>query len=555
MSEAWKNWEGQVVDSRFPLRKLLGESSHSAVFLTERLDRGGAKAAIKLVAASGNAADEQLLRWRQVARLSHPHILPLYHYGKCQLGGLDLLFAVMEFADETLAEILPQRALSAEEARQMLEPVVDGLVFVHQQGLVHGDIQPANILAVGETIKLSSDTIRSISESGAGSSLHVAPDARPSERGSIEPAGDIYSLGITIVQALTQRSPFDAGTSLGQAAEPLPAPFADIVLHALHPDVQLRWTAADIAARLNPAAMAASAASTAPLAPPRAAAKSEPKLDRPAVKATATTTPTRQRVAVGSPASVPLSPVAPLTKQARSGAPQTSVLLRYAAPIAVAVILLFMASRVFHRSGDSSAADSTIAKPAPVLPAATPTNAKSSAPAPQSSRVTPPPMSKPVEHVAAQPAPAKGLAAEVAAAAPAKVPAKESPVLTSKSTDKPEAAPAAMRSETRSTPSAPSPSPEVLQQVLPDVSQKALSTIHGAVRLTIRAQVDTEGKVADAQLETPSGSSFFNDLALKAARRWQFQPSESADSAASRAYLLRFEFTQGGPKASVISAR
>jgi TonB family protein len=60
--------------------------------------------------------------------------------------------------------------------------------------------------------------------------------------------------------------------------------------------------------------------------------------------------------------------------------------------------------------------------------------------------------------------------------------------------------------------------------------------------------------VADATLESPSGSSFFNDLALKAARRWQFQPSEGASDATSRAYLLHFQFTQAGPKASVTPA-
>jgi len=109
-----------------------------------------------------------------------------------------------------------------------------------------------------------------------------------------------------------------------------------------------------------------------------------------------------------------------------------------------------------------------------------------------------------------------------------------------------------MRSATRAAATAPAVSPEVLQQVLPDVSQKALSTIHGVVRLTIRAQVDGEGKVADTQLESPSGSSFFNDSALKAARKWQFQPSESADA---RAYLLHFEFRPSGPRATAAPAR
>jgi TonB family protein len=91
---------------------------------------------------------------------------------------------------------------------------------------------------------------------------------------------------------------------------------------------------------------------------------------------------------------------------------------------------------------------------------------------------------------------------------------------------------------------------EVLQQVLPDVSEKALSTIHGAVRLTIRAQVNAGGKVADAQLESPSGSPFFNELALKAAQRWLFEPRALSGGEPTRVYLLHFEFTQGGVKAS-----
>jgi len=131
---------------------------------------------------------------------------------------------------------------------------------------------------------------------------------------------------------------------------------------------------------------------------------------------------------------------------------------------------------------------------------------------------------------------------------------KKSPEPTPEVAGEPEPAPAALRSEVRSTPAGASGNAEVLQQVLPDVSEKALSTVHGAVRLTIRAQVNQEGKVANAQLESPSGSSFFNDLSLKAARRWQFQPSDSS-SGMPRAYLLHFEYTQAGVKASANRGR
>jgi TonB family protein len=543
MSKAWKNWEGQIVNGRFPLRQLLGETSHSAVFVTERKDRGGAKAAIKLIAASGSAAEKQLERWRDVAQLSHAHVLPMYQSGRCRLGEIDLVFAVMEFADETLAEILPQRALSTDEAQQMLEPVLDALVFLHRQGLVHGDVQPANILAVGETIKLSSDTIRPTGESG--------------ESGSVQTSGDIYSLGIAIVQALTQRSPLDTGASIGHAAEQLPAPFDEIVGHALDADPQLRWTAGAIAVRLNPAsaaAVAAAAAASAPTpqasAPQVAAAKKEANKERIAAKpavpaavavpAPAAVSASRSPVAVRSPTAVPLSPVAPLPKQARTAAAHTGSLLRYAVPIAVAAILLLMASRVFHRSAGPSATDSTVAKSASGLEVVEAKAPTVSTPAPRSNKVVlPPAESRSADQVAAQPPASKAAMAPKKSAEPAPEVGRE-----------PEPAPAALRSEVRPGPGASPKGAEVLQQVLPDVSEKALSTIHGALRLTIRAHVNAQGKVADAQLESPSGSSFFNDLALKAARRWQFQPSDSSSGAAPRAYLLHFEFTQAGVKAS-----
>src|SRR5271157_6048583 len=103
----WRQWEGRVIDGRFPLRGYLGGSEQSAVYLTE-ID--GSKAAIKLIPADTVPTKIQLSRWELASELSHPHLLRILHAGRWRADDQrDMHFAVMEYADENLAEILPNR--------------------------------------------------------------------------------------------------------------------------------------------------------------------------------------------------------------------------------------------------------------------------------------------------------------------------------------------------------------------------------------------------------------------------------------------------------------
>lgn len=104
----------------------------------------------------------------------------------------------------------------------MLGPVADALGYLHGKGFVHGRLTSSNIMAVGEQVKISSDTVR--------------------HGGS--PADDAWSLGELLREALAPRVP-------GQDAAGLPEPFADIVRHCLDPDPQRRWSMAEISARLG----------------------------------------------------------------------------------------------------------------------------------------------------------------------------------------------------------------------------------------------------------------------------------------------------------------
>jgi serine/threonine protein kinase len=190
-TEVWTKWTGQVVDGLFPLESCIGNSDHSAVFLTENPARSAAKAALKLVPAVPTFAERQLARWNTAVGLSHPHLIRLLHAGRYQLAENQYLYVVMEYADQNLAELLLHRALTREEAWELLLPTVDALAFLHRKHLVQGHLKPSNILVVGDTLKLSSDTIRAAGEV-AGSNGRPSVYDPPEASGGT--AGDIWAL-------------------------------------------------------------------------------------------------------------------------------------------------------------------------------------------------------------------------------------------------------------------------------------------------------------------------------------------------------------------------
>jgi len=209
-------WEGRTIDG-FPLVRFLGGGESSAVFLTSH---NAGPAAIKLLPADPQRAEAQLSRWREAQKLSHPNLIRIFSTGRCELDEMPLLYIVMERAEEDLAQVLPDRSLTAVEAREMLEPALKALGYIHGQGLVHAHIKPSNIMAVEDRLKISADGICRAGESATGP--YAPPEAVASA------AGDVWSLGITLVQVLTQHLP-----SNGIVPAVLPEPFLGIALGCL----------------------------------------------------------------------------------------------------------------------------------------------------------------------------------------------------------------------------------------------------------------------------------------------------------------------------------
>lgn len=246
-------WVGRVIDGRYPLLEWLGGSMSSGVFLTEIREDQPMKAAIRLTRVDDSKADGQVARWTEAALLSHPHLIRLFHTGRCQIDGERLVYAVMEYAEENLAQILPERPLTSAEAGEMLEPVLDALGYLHAKGLVHAHLKPANILVVNDQVKLSIESVQAAGRLGMETRELGVYDAPECSTRVIGPASDVWSLGITLVEALTQRPPAWERTAQNDPAVPekVPEPFARIVMESLHVDPARRASIADIRTRLK----------------------------------------------------------------------------------------------------------------------------------------------------------------------------------------------------------------------------------------------------------------------------------------------------------------
>ncbi len=130
----------------------------------------------------------------------------------------------MEQIEQSLSDVLQTQTLSPEEGRQVAEAMVGALTAIHQQGMSHGHVEAASILATGETVKLRSDCLQ----------MSTAGQAQ-----------DVAGIGATLFHAFTQRK---APSATDAQINRIPAPFAEIVRNSF----ARRWTLAQIANALKP---------------------------------------------------------------------------------------------------------------------------------------------------------------------------------------------------------------------------------------------------------------------------------------------------------------
>jgi TonB family protein len=264
IAEIGKAWEGRLVDGRLPLRQWLGSSDHSCVYLTELAGPHSPKAVVKIFPAAYFDLDHQRARWRAVTQLQCPSLLRLLDGGRSEIDGTPFFFVVTDFAEEDLSQILPHRALTADEVKELLPSVLEGLAYLHRSGFVHGHLQPSNVMAAGDKLKLPVERVYAVGEPRDHTSGLSPYDAPELVTGAVTPAADIWSLGMFIIAALKQRPLPLRGQLAPQIPSDIPEPLRSIVGDCLTVDPKNRCTLAEIAAWLDPAPTALAVPTAAP---------------------------------------------------------------------------------------------------------------------------------------------------------------------------------------------------------------------------------------------------------------------------------------------------
>jgi len=166
-----------------------------------------------------------------VARLEHPHIVPLYDYWRDPSGA----YLVMRLLRGNLRSALHNGPWSVMATAQLVDQIAGALAIAHRNGIIHRDIKPDNILldednnayltdfGIAKTIGMADP----ITAAGmmVGSPAYITPEQIKSE--PVSPQTDIYSLGLVIYETLTGEKPFKEATTPDELvschlAKPLP---------------------------------------------------------------------------------------------------------------------------------------------------------------------------------------------------------------------------------------------------------------------------------------------------------------------------------------------
>lgn len=216
---------GQMLDNRYEITELIGVGGMADVYKGKDIV-DNKTVAIKILKTEFSDNEEFLSRFRNeskaISLLSHPNIVKIYDVGFSE----NLQYIIMEYIDGiTLKDYIEkEKALKWKDAVHFMIQILRALQHAHENGIVHRDIKPQNIMMLDDgTIKVmdfgiakfSRETGKTATDQAIGSVHYISPEQAKGE--ATDEKSDIYSVGVMLYEMLTGQKPFDSDNSVSIA--------------------------------------------------------------------------------------------------------------------------------------------------------------------------------------------------------------------------------------------------------------------------------------------------------------------------------------------------
>ena len=235
----WRDIEGIVIDGGFRVGELL-RAERDGLFVAEPLDPRAYDCPLAVRFMRVNS-EPVLERYLEAAYFQQPNLLRCFGAGTCEVAGSQFVFALLERPDTTLAEIESERPLSVEEARRLGQQIITALSWLHENGLIYCNLDPANIFRVGDTWKLGEFSQLRVSGNDYTSEtrrlLAISPGTPPEAwDGIVSPAWDAWSLAWVLCGAVEERRGGSRETAAGRSPtrRRFSQPFANLIPECLN---------------------------------------------------------------------------------------------------------------------------------------------------------------------------------------------------------------------------------------------------------------------------------------------------------------------------------
>jgi serine/threonine-protein kinase len=203
---------------RYQIEREIGSGGMATVYLAQDLkhDRQVAVKVLDPELARSLGPERFLREIKTAARLSHPHILPVYDSGEAE----GFLFFVMPYVkgESLRARLTSETQLPIEDAVQITREIADALAHAHQEGVIHRDVKPANImLEAGHAVLADFGVAHAVAEAkenritrtgtSLGTPAYMSPEQAAGEE-DLDGRSDQYALGCVLFEMLAGHPPF-----------------------------------------------------------------------------------------------------------------------------------------------------------------------------------------------------------------------------------------------------------------------------------------------------------------------------------------------------------